>query len=50
MSLGIGFGGCLMLIGLLSACTIVLIPVGVHLIWIGFVIAALFWVAREMFR
>src|SRR5437016_217195 len=26
MSLGIGFGGCLMLLGLLSACTIVLIP------------------------
>jgi hypothetical protein len=50
MSLGIGFGGCLMLTGLLSACTIILIPVGVHLIWIGFVIAALFWLAREMLR
>ena len=39
-----------MLLGLLSSCTIILIPVGVHLIWIGFVIAALFWLAREMFR
>ncbi len=50
MSLGIGFGGCLMLLGLLTACTIVLIPVGIHLIWVGFLVAGAFWLAREMLR
>ena len=48
MGLGISFGGCLMLIGLLSSCTIILLPFGVHLIWIGFVIMAIFYLARRM--
>jgi hypothetical protein len=50
LSLGIGFGGCLMLVGLLSVCTIIGAPVGIHFIWIGFLIAAAFWVVRQMMR
>jgi hypothetical protein len=50
MTLGMYSGGCLMVVGLLSACTIILIPVGIHLIWIGFLIAAAFWLGRELFR
>ena len=50
LTLGMYSGGCLMLLGLLSACTIILIPVGVHLIWLGFLVTAAFWAARELFR
>lgn len=48
LGLGIGCGGCLMLVGLLSSCTIVLIPFGFHLIWVGFVVMVLFWLARKL--
>src|SRR5947208_15228689 len=50
LTLGMYSGGCLMLLGLLSACTIILIPVGVHLIWLGFLVTTAFWAARELFR
>ena len=46
--LGVSFGGCLMLVGLLSSCTIILLPFGVHLIWIGFLVMVLFWFARRI--
>lgn len=48
MGLGVSFGGCLIIVGLLSSCTVVLLPFGVHLIWVGFLIMLLFWVARRL--
>ncbi len=48
LGLGMSFGGCLMLIGLLSSCTLILLPFGIHLIWIGFLVMAVFWLARQM--
>lgn len=48
LGLGVSFGGCLMVAGLLSSCTIVLLPFGVHLIWIGFIIMVVFWIARRL--
>jgi hypothetical protein len=46
--LGVWFGGCLMVIGLLSSCTIILIPFGVHLIWIGLLIMLAFVIGQRI--
>jgi len=48
LGIGVSFGGCLMVAGLLSSSTIVLLPFGVHLIWIGFLVMAAFWIARRL--
>jgi hypothetical protein len=48
IGLGVSFDGCLMVAGLLSSCTLVLLPFGVHLIWIGFIGMVLFWIARRL--
>ncbi|HVR87950.1 MAG TPA: hypothetical protein VHG53_00205 [Candidatus Limnocylindria bacterium] len=48
LTLGIWFGVGLMLLGLLSSCTIILLPLGVHFIWIGFLVLLAFVVARAL--
>lgn len=48
MTLGMYSGGCLMVAGLLSTCSIIGIAIGVHLIWIGFIVLVLFAVARAL--
>ena len=37
-----------MLLGLPSSCTIIFLPFGVHLIWIGFVFIVVFWAAQKL--
>jgi hypothetical protein len=37
-----------MVVGLLSSCTIILLPFGIHLIWVGFLVMVVFWLARRM--
>ena len=39
-----------MLLGLLSSCTIVLLPVGVHFFWMGFLVTVAFAVTRAFGR
>ncbi len=48
LTLGIYAGVGLMLLGLLSSCTIILLPIGVHFIWIGFLVMLAFAVTRML--
>jgi hypothetical protein len=50
LSIGMYFGGCLMLLGLLSACTIIGLGLGGHLIWVGLLLIVCFGIARQLFR
>jgi hypothetical protein len=50
LAIGMWFGGCLMLLGLLSACSIVGLGLGVHLIWVGLLLIVCFAIARYLFK
>lgn len=50
LSVGMYLGGCLMLVGLLSVCTIIGFRFGTELIWIGLLIVVAFGIARQLFR
>ena len=42
------FGGCLMLLGVLSACTIIGFRFGTELISVGLLLIVAFWIARRL--
>lgn len=50
LSIGMYFGGCLMVLGLLSACSIIGLALGAHLIWVGLLLVVAFGIARQLFR
>jgi hypothetical protein len=50
LSIGMYFGGCLMLLGLLSACTIVGFRFGTELISVGLLLIVAFAIARHLLR
>jgi hypothetical protein len=50
LAIGMWFGGCLMLLGLLSACSIVGLGLGAQLIWVGLLLIVCFYIARQLFK
>jgi hypothetical protein len=50
LSLGMYFGGCLMLLGVLSACTIIGLQLGTQLISVGLLMIIAFAIARHLMR
>jgi hypothetical protein len=50
LSIGMYFGGCLMLLGLLSVCTIIGFRFGTELVWVGLLMVVAFGIARQLFR